>query len=92
MKVVYIFAGPNGAGKTTFATHYLPRIANGVSFINADLIAAGLEASAQFAGFAGGLGGLNGEGVLKFAQIAFDRFQHLGFVIDAEDEDAVHNE
>ena len=43
MKVAYIFAGPNGAGKTTFATHYLPRIANGVSFINADLIAAGLE-------------------------------------------------
>lgn len=43
MKVAYIVAGPNGAGKTTFATEYLPRFANCLRFINADLIAAGLE-------------------------------------------------
>lgn len=37
-----IIAGPNGAGKTTFALEYLPAI--GLStFINADMIAAGLS-------------------------------------------------
>ena len=42
MKIV-IIAGPNGAGKTTFAREYLPREADCVDFINADLIAAGLS-------------------------------------------------
>ena len=38
-----VIAGPNGAGKTTFAREYLPRAANVVHFVNADLIAAGLS-------------------------------------------------
>lgn len=38
-----IIAGPNGAGKTTFALGWLPQIAPGSAFINADLIAAGLS-------------------------------------------------
>lgn len=38
-----IIAGPNGAGKTTFALNYLPQVAPGTAFINADLIAAGLS-------------------------------------------------
>lgn len=41
MKIV-IIAGPNGAGKTTFAREFLPNEANCPTFINADLIAAGL--------------------------------------------------
>lgn len=41
--VCRIIAGPNGAGKTTFALTYLPRVAPGTAFINADLIAAGLS-------------------------------------------------
>lgn len=41
--VCRIVAGPNGAGKTTFALKYLSKIAPGTSFINADLIAAGLS-------------------------------------------------
>ena len=41
--VCRIVAGPNGAGKTTFALSYLPRVAPGMAFINADLIAAGLS-------------------------------------------------
>ena len=36
-------AGPNGAGKTTFALRYLPQVAPGSAFVNADLIAAGLS-------------------------------------------------
>lgn len=40
---IRIVAGPNGAGKTTFAREYLPREADCVEFINADLIAAGLS-------------------------------------------------
>ena len=36
---IVIIAGPNGAGKTTFAREYLPA---GTTFVNADLIAAGL--------------------------------------------------
>jgi predicted ABC-type ATPase len=36
-------AGPNGAGKTTFAREYLPREADCPTFINVDLIAAGLS-------------------------------------------------
>jgi predicted ABC-type ATPase len=42
MKKVIIIAGPNGAGKTTFAREYLPNEASCPTFINADLIAAGL--------------------------------------------------
>jgi predicted ABC-type ATPase len=38
-----IIAGPNGAGKTTFAREFLPRDADLTTFINADLIAAGLS-------------------------------------------------
>jgi predicted ABC-type ATPase len=38
--VCRIIAGPNGAGKTTFALKYLPQVAPGTAFINADLIAA----------------------------------------------------
>ena len=38
-----IIAGPNGAGKTTFALKYLPEVAAGSAFVNADLIAAGLS-------------------------------------------------
>jgi predicted ABC-type ATPase len=41
--VCRIIAGPNGAGKTTFALEYLPRVAPGTAFVNADLIAAGLS-------------------------------------------------
>ena len=43
MPTCWIIAGPNGAGKTTFAMDYLPNVANCKSFINADLIAAGLS-------------------------------------------------
>lgn len=39
----YIIAGPNGAGKTTFAREFLPVDAGCMTFINADLIAAGLS-------------------------------------------------
>ncbi|QPN65286.1 AAA family ATPase [Synechococcus sp. CBW1006] len=40
---VIIIAGPNGAGKTTFAREYLPLEIGITTFINADLIAAGLS-------------------------------------------------
>ena len=40
---VLIIAGPNGAGKTTFAREYLPNEASCETFVNADLIAAGLS-------------------------------------------------
>lgn len=40
--VCRLIAGPNGAGKTTFALKYLP-LAECRSFVNADLIAAGLS-------------------------------------------------
>jgi predicted ABC-type ATPase len=43
MPTCWIVAGPNGAGKTTFALEYLPQVANGLRFVNADLIAAGLS-------------------------------------------------
>ena len=42
-KRIIIIAGPNGAGKTTFAREYLPNEANTLTFINADLIARGLD-------------------------------------------------
>lgn len=40
---IFIIAGPNGAGKTTFAVEYLPKEIDCLTFINADLIAAGLS-------------------------------------------------
>jgi predicted ABC-type ATPase len=42
-KRVLILAGPNGAGKTTFAREFLPDEARCPTFVNADLIAAGLS-------------------------------------------------
>jgi len=42
-KEVLILAGPNGAGKTTFAREFLQNEASCPTFINADLIAAGLS-------------------------------------------------
>ena len=42
-KKILIIAGPNGAGKTTFAREFLPDEAAYLTFINADLIAAGLN-------------------------------------------------
>lgn len=42
-KNVIIIAGPNGAGKTTFAREFLPQEAGCPTFLNADLIAAGLS-------------------------------------------------
>jgi predicted ABC-type ATPase len=38
-----IIAGPNGAGKTTFAREFLPAEGQCPTFLNADLIAAGLS-------------------------------------------------
>jgi predicted ABC-type ATPase len=40
---VLLIAGPNGAGKTTFAREFLPNEAQCPTYINADLIAAGLS-------------------------------------------------
>ncbi len=40
---ILIIAGPNGAGKTTFAFRYLRLEARGIPFVNADLIASGLD-------------------------------------------------
>lgn len=42
-KRILIIAGPNGAGKTTFARAFLPHEAGVLTFINADLIAAGIS-------------------------------------------------
>ncbi len=42
-KRILIVAGPNGAGKTTFANEFLLREADCPTFVNADLIAAGLN-------------------------------------------------
>ncbi len=41
-KKIVIIAGPNGAGKTTFAREFLPFEADCPTFVNADLIAAGI--------------------------------------------------
>ena len=43
VKKVIVIAGPNGAGKSTFAQAFLPAEAQCPTFINADLIAAGLS-------------------------------------------------
>ena len=40
---IIIIAGPNGAGKTTFAKEFLVKETVCSSFVNADLIAAGLS-------------------------------------------------
>jgi predicted ABC-type ATPase len=40
---LYIIAGPNGSGKTTFVLQFLPRYADCINFVNADLIASGLS-------------------------------------------------
>lgn len=40
---VIIIAGPNGAGKSTFAQEFLPNEASCPTFVNADMIAAGLS-------------------------------------------------
>ena len=42
-KRIIIIAGPNGTGKTTLARELLPNEANILTFINADLLAAGLN-------------------------------------------------
>ena len=42
-KRILIIAGPNGAGKTTFAKEFLPDETTYLTFINADLIAVGLN-------------------------------------------------
>ena len=42
-KNILIIAGPNGAGKTTFARTYLLNEADHSTFINADMIAGGLN-------------------------------------------------
>lgn len=42
-KEIILIAGPNGAGKTTFAREFLPLEAACPTFINADLIAAGIS-------------------------------------------------
>ena len=42
-KEILIIAGPNGAGKTTFTFRYLNLEARGIPFVNADLIASGLD-------------------------------------------------
>jgi predicted ABC-type ATPase len=42
-KRALVIAGPNGAGKTTFAQEFLPAEAGLMTFVNADLIAAGLS-------------------------------------------------
>lgn len=43
MQEILILAGPNGAGKTTFAEEFLLNEAHCPTFVNADLIAAGLS-------------------------------------------------
>ena len=42
-KKIRLIAGPNGAGKTTFATEFLLNEADCPTFVNADMIAAGLN-------------------------------------------------
>ena len=42
-KTILIIAGPNGAGKTTFAGSFCPTRRTAPPFVNADLIAEGLN-------------------------------------------------
>lgn len=50
-----IIAGPNGSGKTTFAREFLPKDAQVIHFVNADLIASGLSPlKPELAALAGG--------------------------------------
>ena len=42
-KTIFVIAGPNGAGKSTFASEFLPNEADCPNFVNADLIAKGLN-------------------------------------------------
>ena len=54
-KNILIIAGPNGAGKTTFARNYLLNEADYSTFINADMIAEGLNPfNPESAAFAAG--------------------------------------
>ena len=43
LKKILIIAGPNGAGKTTFAAEFLLNEADCPTFVNADLIASGVN-------------------------------------------------
>ncbi|MCF7957139.1 MAG: zeta toxin family protein [Phycisphaerae bacterium] len=47
-KTAYVIAGPNGAGKTTFALQYLKDITGCDNFINADMLAYGLNPINQY--------------------------------------------
>lgn len=50
-----VVAGPNGVGKTTFAREFLPKDAQVIHFVNADLIASGLSPlRPELAALAGG--------------------------------------
>ena len=74
-KRIFIIAGPNGAGKTTFATEFLPNEADCPLFINADVIAAGLNPSdPHLVGFQAGRRMLEQirEHVLKGESFAFE--------------------
>ena len=42
-KKIRLIAGPNGAGKTTFAKEFLLNEGDSPTFVNADMIAAGLN-------------------------------------------------
>ncbi len=74
-KRIFVIAGPNGAGKTTFATEFLPNEADCPLFINADVIAAGLNPSdPHLVGFQAGRRMLEQirEHVLKGESFAFE--------------------
>lgn len=56
---IIIIAGPNGSGKTTFAWDFLPREAQTLRFINADLICQNCHHFLQSRGAFGGVGDHN---------------------------------
>jgi predicted ABC-type ATPase len=72
---ILIIAGPNGAGKTTFAREFLPNEAACPTFINADLIAAGLSP------FAPELAAIQA-GRLMLEQIALQLVKNKSFAIE----------